>query len=370
MISPYQHIDTPALLIDEQALTSNIKYMQDYADKHGVKMRPHTKTHKMSYLAKLQLEAGAKGVAVAKIGEAEVFAQKGIDDIFIANEIVGEDKLKRIAELSKKITISFGIDSIFNVRQAEEVFAENNTVANVLVEIEVGENRSGVIEKSDFQNLLDELKQCSHVKLRGVFSHDGNSYHAKDADECKQIFIDSQIRTLEFAQMARDNGFDIDTVSIGSTPPFILGFDVVEGVTEVRIGTYILMDASQSNVIGTFDRCAATILTTVISKPTDERVITDAGAKSMTMQERSGGICATKGKGIIKNSGGIAVTSVYDEHGIIYSRKLHENVEIGDKIEIFPNHICPVCNLYDKAYLVSNGKIIKEVEVDARGKAN
>ena len=370
MISLYQYIDTPALLIDNEVLISNIKYMQDYVDSHGVKLRPHTKTHKMSELAKMQLEAGAKGIAVAKIGEAEVYAQKGIDDIFIANEIVGEDKLKRIAELSKKIEISFGIDSVFNVKQAEKVFGEADRIANVLVEIEVGENRSGIIEKSDYQNLLDELKKCKHVKLKGVFSHDGNSYHAKDAEECKQIFIDSQKRTLEFAQMARDNGFEIDTVSIGSTPPFILGFDVIEGVTEVRIGTYILMDASQSNVIGTYERCAATILTTVISKPTDERVITDAGAKSMTMQERSVGICKTKGKGIIKNSGNIAVTSVYDEHGIIYSKELHENVNIGDKIEIFPNHICPVCNLYDKAYLVSNGKIIKEVEVDARGKSN
>ena len=229
MISLYQYIDTPALLIDNEVLMSNIKYMQDYVDSHGVKLRPHTKTHKMSEIAKMQLEAGAKGIAVAKIGEAEVYAQKGIDDIFIANEIVGEDKLKRIADLSKKIEISFGIDSVFNVKQAEKVFGEADRIANVLVEIEVGEKRSGIIEKSDYQNLLDELKKCKHVKLKGVFSHDGNSYHAKDAEECKQIFIDSQKRTLEFAQMARDNGFEIDTVSIGSTPPFILGFDVIEG---------------------------------------------------------------------------------------------------------------------------------------------
>ena len=127
------------------------------------------------------------------------------------------------------------------------------------------------------------------------------------------------------------------------------------------------MDVGQGNCIGTYDRCAATVLTTIISKPTDERLIGDAGAKALTAQSRGAGLCQTEGKGVVKGSR-INVTNVYDEHTILYSRELHSQLTIGDKIEIIPNHICPVCNLYDQAYLVSGGEVVQELEIAARGK--
>ena len=127
------------------------------------------------------------------------------------------------------------------------------------------------------------------------------------------------------------------------------------------------MDVGQGNCIGTYDRCAATVLTTIISKPTNERLIGDAGAKALTAQSRGAGLCHTEGKGVVKGSK-ITVTNVYDEHTILYSRELHSQLTIGDKIEIIPNHICPVCNLYDQAYLVSGGEVVEKLEIAARGK--
>jgi len=296
----FTELETPALLIDKEIMMNNIKFMQSYADKCGVNLRPHTKTHKMPKLAKLQKEAGAKGIAVAKVGEAEVMAKNGLNDIFIANEIVGESKLTRIRELSKIIDISFGIDSIEQTEMIEKVFEGADKKAEVLIEIEVGEERSGIIEETDFIDLVNYIKSCENIHLKGVFSHDGHSYKAENVEECKKLYIECQKRTLSFAQIATELGCPLETVSIGSTPSLMHDFGVMEGITELRPGTYILMDVAQGNAIKTYNRCAATVLTTIISRPTKERVITDVGAKGKTAQRRNKGICTTKGLGYIK----------------------------------------------------------------------
>ncbi|WP_085993988.1 D-TA family PLP-dependent enzyme [Oceanobacillus senegalensis] len=364
----WKDLDTPSLLIDREIMMDNIRNMQSYADKYHVHLRPHTKTHKMPALAKLQVDAGAKGITVAKVGEAEVMAENGFDDIFIANEIVGEVKLNRIKKLAETIDISFGVDSIEQCEIIENVFRNSQKPANVLIEIEVGENRSGVIEERDFIHLVDYIKNCDHVTLKGVFSHDGHTYKAKDLEECRHLYNEAQKRTLHFAQLAEERGSKLETVSIGSTPPLLHDFGVMEGVTELRVGTYILMDVSQGNALGSYSRCAASVLTTVISKPTNERVITDVGAKGLTMQSRSEGICATKGIGYIKNSDGVHIDQLFDEHAIIYNEAFRNQVAIGEKVQIIPNHICPVSNLYDYAYLISGDEVIEAIPILARGK--
>jgi D-serine deaminase-like pyridoxal phosphate-dependent protein len=366
--SKYQQIDTPALLIDKDLMEKNIKFMQEKVNNWGINLRPHTKTHKMPELAMLQMNEGAVGIAVAKVGEAEVMAENGIADIFIANEIIGESKIQRIRTLSEKINISFGIDSIFAVKQVNKVFEGASKKANILVEIETGENRSGVIEEETFLEILNALKDAPNVHLKGVFSHEGHSYGQPTVEDCNKIFKESQERTLTFAKLAEDNGFKCEVVSIGATPSAMLGTEILQGITEFRPGTYIFMDAGQGNAIGSYERCAATVLTTIISKPTAERIIGDAGAKALTSQTRPAGLCQTEGKGYVKGSEGVYVTNFYDEHTIIYDKKLHGELEIGDKIEIIPNHICPVCNLYDDAYLVSNGELIKILPILGRGK--
>ncbi|WP_096156920.1 alanine racemase [Bacillus sp. FJAT-45066] len=363
-----KELDTPCLLIDREIMMGNIRRMQLYADKYNVQLRPHTKTHKMPALAKLQEEIGAKGITVAKVGEAEVMAENGLNDIFIANEIVGEGKLNRIKKLAESIDISFGVDSIDQCKMIEKVFSDSQKQAQVLIEIEVGENRSGIIEENDFILLVDYIKNCSHLNLKGIFSHDGHTYKAKDLEECRKLYNEAQIRTLHFAHLAEKQGSKLETISIGSTPPLLHDFGVMEGITELRVGTYILMDVAQGNAMGTFANCAATVLTTIISKPTKERVITDVGAKGLTMQSRSQGICATTGLGYIKDFDDVYIDQVYDEHAIIYNETFSNQVTIGEKLEIIPNHICPVCNLYDYAYLLSGEEVVEEIPILCRGK--
>lgn len=361
-------LDTPALLIDREILMDNILFMQQYADQNNVALRPHTKTHKMPALAKLQEKAGAKGITVAKVGEAEVMSDNGLSDIFIANEIVGREKYARIKKLAERAEISFGIDSIPQTQMIEEAFAGASKKAQVLIEIEVGEERSGIIEEADFIGLVNYLKRCNNINLKGIFSHDGNSYSAQDIAVCEKIHLSAQKRTLHFAQLANELGCPLKTVSIGSTPSLMHNYPILKGITELRPGTYILMDASQGNAYGSYERCAATVLTTVISRPTSERVITDVGAKGITAQTRSKGFCATKGLGLIKNWPDVEIFDVYDEHAIIYNKRFHDQVRVGDKVEIIPNHICPVVNLHETAYLVSEGKVLEEIPVLCRGK--
>lgn len=363
----YTELDTPSLIINKEIMMNNIKFMQEHANKYGVSLRPHTKTHKMPRLAKIQEEYGAKGIAVAKVGEAEVMAKNGINDIFIANEIVGESKIQRIRKLSETINISFGVDSPEQIEVIEKVFEGASKKAQVLVEIEVGEERSGIIEEKDFEILLNCIKGCKNVHFKGIFSHDGHSYAAESIEACKDLYEISVKRTLGFAKIAEELGCKAEVVSIGSTPSLMHDFGIMEGVTEIRPGTYILMDASQGNAIGSYERCAATVLTTVISRPTSERVITDVGAKGITAQTRNRGICATRGLGYIKDYNEVYIHDVYDEHTIIYNKEFRDTVRIGDKVEIIPNHICPVCNLYDKAYLVSNGEVLEELNIECRG---
>ena len=360
-------LDTPSLLIDYDIFLSNLKFMQDYADRNRVQLRPHTKTHKSPELAKIQLEQGACGIAVAKTGEAEIMAAAGLTDIFIANEVVGRQKLERIKTLAETISISFGVDSPEVIHSIEEVFADAEKPAEVLIEIEVGENRSGIIEENDFFLLLDAIRQSPHVHLKGLFSHDGNCYSAESVDACMQIAVGAQERTLHFAKLAGEYGMPCEVISYGSTPTFMNQVPILPEITELRPGTYALMDASQGNAIGTLDRCAASVLATVISRPTSERVILDVGAKGMTMQSRSAGICATPGKGTLPDYPGVYIDHMYDEHAIIYNASFREQVKVSDKVRIIPVHICPVCNLYDTMYLIRGDEVLREVEISCRG---
>lgn len=361
-------LDTPALLIDQDVLMKNIRRMQDYVAEKHIDLRPHVKTHKMPYIASLQKQAGAVGIAVAKTEEAEIMAQNGMDRILIANEVVGEEKLKRIARLSNTCQILYGVDSVYQIRQSEKVFGEFGKTALVVVEIEVGEERSGVIEDELFVEIISEIQKSPHVIYKGVFGHDGNSYRAKNQEESRKISLEAQERLLHFANIAVLLNEKNEIISYGSTPAVLCGCEILDGITELRVGTYALMDASQANITDDFSVCAATVLATVISLPTKERVILDVGAKGLTMQERKIGICASGGKGHIWGEDSVVIDTVFDEHAIIHNIQFHDKVHIGDKVRIIPAHICPVVNLYDVAYFCSGDEVLHEVPILCRGK--
>ena len=232
-------LDTPSLLIDRERLLKNLADMQRYADSYGVQLRPHTKTHKMPAIAKLQLQQGACGVAAAKTGEAEVLVENGLQDVFIANEIVGEQKLRRIAALAARgVTISFGVDTPCQVTQAEQVFAAQNVSVPVLIEIEVGENRSGVIEEADFLTLLDTLRTCPHVIFGGIFSPTEASavavvysliislfvYKDMSFKELPQVFVEGAVSTATIMVMVGLSSASSYVITTSGLPQQLVSF--------------------------------------------------------------------------------------------------------------------------------------------------
>lgn len=366
--SPYSYLETPSLLIDNDIALANIAMMQKKADSLGLKLRPHIKTHRMPYFAKLQMEAGACGIACAKIGEAEVMADNGIGDIFIANEVIGEDKYERLKALHRRIHVRIGIDNEVQPAQMEKVFATEARPLEVLIEYEVGEVRTGVTSDEQLTRLVNAIQSSKHVVLKGIFSHEGHTYKADSVADCCAKAQAAYAKTVRAAEIIRSLGADIDTVSIGATPSVMNGSSF-EGITELRLGTYIFFDVGQSNAIHDFSHCAATVLASVISKPEGNRVVLDTGAKALVSQNRPTGICATAGFGAIKGADDITIENLFDEHGVLNSEKFKNLVSVGDKVEVIPSHVCPTVNLYDTAYLVSNGKVIRTLPIACRGKS-
>lgn len=281
--------------------------------------------------------------------------------------IIDRERITKMAAAGAEL--SFGVDCPEQVAGAEAVFAEANVTVSVQVEIEVGEERSGIIEEADFRTLLAAIKAAPHIHFKGLFSHDGNCYRAKDVAECTAIAIGAQERTVHFAKLAAELGMPCASVSYGSTPTFMNDVPIVEGITELRPGTYALMDAAQAGAIGgDYSRCAATVLATVMSLPTPTRTILDVGAKGLTKETRTEGICSTPGKGVFLDYPHIMVDSLYDEHAIILNKEFHDSVKVGDLVRIIPVHICPVCNLYSEAALVSGDEVIEMLAVAGQGK--
>jgi D-serine deaminase-like pyridoxal phosphate-dependent protein len=363
-----QDIDTPALLIDLPQMKKNIKDMQEKADKAGVSLRPHTKTHRTPALARLQLEAGAHGITVAKIGEAEVMAQNGINDIFVASVTMGKQKIERLKNLAAHTMVTIGVDSEEQVAELSAVFAGERKPIEVLIEIETGEERTGLVPGQQLVRLAHIIKKAPGVRLKGVFSHEGHTYGASTAEECGVFFKKSQEDTLRAAKLIRNEKIPVDVISIGATPSLLLG-DILPGITEIRPGTYILMDAAQGHAIQDYSRCAAAVLATVTSKPTPDRVVVDAGVKALTSFVRTKGICITPGYGLVKGFNDLRLARLYDEHGIILDSEASRRLKLGGKIQIIPNHICPTCSLYDAMYIMDGENVIAEYPVLCRGKS-
>ncbi|HPI98251.1 MAG TPA: alanine racemase [Synergistales bacterium] len=360
-------LDTPALMVDLDRMEANMKMGQEFADSIGASLRPHIKTHRTPAIALKQLENGARGITVAKVGEAEVMAEAGIDDIFIANEIVGQTKLERLRSLAGRVRLAVGVDNPVHVEMISRTFLEENRAMDVMIDVDTGDPRTGIKPGKGVLELAQMVLAFPGVNLRGIYTHDGQSYEARNVEEIREIFRTSQKQMLETAELLRSEGIDCQEISVGSTPSMLVG-EPLEGVTEVRPGTYIFLDADQANVIGSYAKCALTVLGTVISRPVPERVVLDTGTKALTYFVQPEGITGTPGFGVLKDHTHIRLYSISDEHGC-FIRPEGLEFNIGEKVEIIPNHACPTCNLYDRMYCIRNGEVVDEWPILARGRS-
>lgn len=360
---PYDRMDTPALLVDYDILKRNIDRIQEAHEAVGLKMRPHMKAHKTSEIAHMQIRAGAIGVTCAKIAEAEVMATAGIEDIFIANCLVGQPKMRRLVALAKRIPrLSVAVESKEAARELNNAFEAAGMVCDVIIELDTGAGRAGVLPERAV-DFAGALKAFENVRLRGIMAYAGSAYQHSSEKGFREAAAE-EVRVMgEIADELRSAGHDIEVVSGGCTPT-AGRYEGKGGLTEVRPGTYCLNDHNQvdMNACGRED-VAATVLSTVVAIPAPDRAILDAGTKSLAQQVSP----VTEGYGWLLDKKLGNIYKINDEHGYLDLARMEGTVEIGEKVRIIPPRICTCLNLYDHLYVLKNGMIRDIWRIQARG---
>jgi D-serine deaminase-like pyridoxal phosphate-dependent protein len=358
-------LDTPVAVVDLDIMERNISDMAAFARDTGVHLRPHIKTHKVPEITRRQLEAGAVGITCAKLGEAEVMAEAaGAKDIFIANLIVGDDKIRRLLNLAERVRMSVGVDSIEVGQPISDAATRRGLKVPVLIKIDVGLERTGVSYGEPAVELAKKIKEMPGLELSGIYTHEGQVYGATSSEHLYELAQEAGHRITQTAKMIRQAGIEIDTVSVGATPSARVTC-AVSGVTETRPGTYVFNDLYQIKLGVAEERdCALTVLATVISVPARDRAVIDAGTKSLFSDKSS----AFGVYGLVKGMPHVALVRAYEEHGVLKVDPSEGKLEVGDKLEIIPNHVCPAVNLFDELVGVRNGNVTVTWSVAARGK--
>ena len=363
------NLSTPYLLLDEDLLDSNIKDMARFARENNLNLRPHAKAHKMLQIAGKQIEEGANGLTVSKISEMEVFADGGFLDLYLAYELTSKEKINKLFDIAKTAAVSTTIDNPFHVQKLAEVANLHNVTLDVLIEVDSGLHRCGVIEEEDVLRLAKQVQKCSKLRLKGLMTHAGHVYGVKSQEEVKEIGLLEGSAVVNLAEFLRQKGISIDVVSVGSTPTAKIAGQVA-GVTEIRPGNYCFYDAIQVGLgVVPQEKCALRVHSQVISISKDrKRIIIDAGSKTLALDKGAHGTELVNGFGIICHYPNLNLTRLSEEHGVIEVETEGPLPQLGEILQIIPNHACPVINLSDMVYVAKNGKITDSWAVSARGK--
>lgn len=358
-----EQLDTPAMLIDLTLMESNIVQLMERFRGGPVQVRPHLKTAKSPDLARLLLAAGAVGGCVAKVSEAEVMVQGGIDDLLITTEIVGRPKLERLVRLVRQSSrIKVVVDSLAGAQALDQAMHEAGLQIDVLLDLNVGQNRCGVLPGDDALQLAHGLRALDHLRLRGVQGYEGHLQHIHDPEERAQRCRQAMRLLTETARQLKESGFSIEIVTTGGTGTAEICASCA-GVTEVQPGSFIFMDVDYRHAIGPVYANALTILATVISRPTATRAVIDAGFKSLSTDS---------GMPELKGIPGVSYQPGGDEHGILTwqagSLPAGCALHVGDRVELFPSHIDTTVNLHDWYYAHREGTLAAIWPVAARGK--
>jgi len=353
-MTDFADIDTPAVLIDLDRVEANLSRTQAYADQHGLKLRPHIKTHKLPRFAKRAIALGAVGITVQKLGEAEVMADAGVTDIFLPYNIIGADKLARLRALNERVTLAVTADSTTTVDGLSTTFANADKPLRVLVECDTGMGRCGVQSPADAVTLAHYIAAAPGLVFDGLMT-----YPAAGEVEANAVWLAAARDALATANLPAR------IISNGGSPDLWRAHEVT-AATEHRPGTYIYMDRFQvSKNVGTFADCALTVLATVVSRPTENRAIIDAGSKALTSDS-----LGMEGFGLIEAYPGAVIVGLSEEHGTVDLTNCTTGPAIGEKLRIIPNHACVVSNLFDEVNLISNGELVERVAVAARGRVD
>lgn len=344
-------IETPAVLIDETIARRNVETYQAYCAKHGLALRPHIKTHKLPHFAQMQMAAGAVGITCQKLSEAEAMADAGLEDILITYNILCPVKLARLRRLAARMPkLSVTADNGETIRGLSEAFADSAAPLPVLIECNTGANRCGVGTPAEAAELARLVADGAGLSFAGLMT-----YPAVGGGAAVEAFM------AEAKGLLADAGLDCAIVSSGGSPD-MWSAGSVAGVTEYRIGTYIYNDRSLvERGACTYDDCALTVATCVVSTPAPGRAIVDAGSKVLTSD-----LLGLSGYGHVLGHDDVAVTGLSEEHGTLEWSGAGR-FAVGEVVRIVPNHCCVVSNMVDSVWIRGEDGEIAQAKVAARG---
>ena len=342
---------TPCSVIDLDIVETNIHRAQQICDAAGVANRPHIKTHKSPFLAKMQLEAGASGITCQKLGEAEVMADAGIYDILIATNILGAARSGRLTKLQKKIPLKVCADNSVSLKEYSKAAQAANRPLDVLIECDTGQKRAGVEKTSEALNLIKSIIEDKWLKFIGLLY-----YPTLDGWEDTQLFHDDLTKKLD------ELNLKAKIISTGGTPNFA-NIGKLKGATEHRAGTCIFNDMMMvEDGFAQISDCAFRVFTSIVSKANENRGILDAGSKTLTSD--TGGL---EGYGYITEHPEAKIIKFSEEHGFLDLENCKIKPMVGDIVTVIPNHVCVAVNMVDELVLVQNNKVVKTIPVAARG---
>jgi|SRR5579871_2343030 len=355
-------LDTPALVIDLDIMDRNLRRVADYTRAHGLRLRPHTKTHKVPAVGRKQLDSGAVGLTVAKVGEAEVMLGANTPDLLLAYPVLGQSKLRRLMEVAKKTRLTVALDNLVAAKELSDAAKAAKVEIGVLAEVDAGLNRVGVSPGPELMELARGLSSLPNLRFEGIDFYPG---HIRDtADKGME-----QIRKLsELVQCILDDfrrdGIEVRVMSGGSTPSLFQSHQV-KGLTEIRPGTYVYNDVN-TVVSGacTFEDCAVTILVTVVSTARPHQIIVDGGSKTFSSDTAP----APSVHGRIVESPESAFYRENEEHGYVDITNAQRSFAVGDRLNIIPAHVCVAVNLHEYVYGKRGDRIEEVWKVEGRGK--
>ncbi len=346
-----QDLETPALVVDLDRVDRNIAAMQAYCDTHGLAFRPHVKTHKLPQLARAQVEAGAVGIACQKLGEAEVMVEAGLEDLLVTFPLLGRRKAERLAELAQAARVGVLADSPQVVEDLSRALAATGAEADVLVDCDTGYGRTGVQTPVAAAELAVHAATLPGLRLRGLATYPTTAASGPWLREARE--------RIERA------GHEVDWVSGGGTPSARATHEVGE-VTEIRAGTYVYGDrACAADGSVPLEHCALHVVATVVSRPTPERAIVDAGSKALSSDPALG----AEGFGFVLEHPEAAIVKLSEEHGWVDVSRCPRRPELGEVVTILPNHACVAVNLFDAVAVHRTGEVLDTWPVAARGRS-
>lgn len=360
----YTELSTPALTVDLDALDRNLDRMAAYCRGHRIGLRPHTKTHKTLELARKQLERGALGLTVAKVGEAEVMTRAEPPEILVAFPIFGAAKLRRLASLSMARRILISLDSEATAREISAAATGQNTTFGILVEFDAGLGRCGLKPGPACLELAHIVQQLPGLEFRGLMTYPGNIWGS--SQEREQISDSVAQAVRQVLAVFESERMPVEIVSAGSTPSAALS-NRIHGITEIRPGTYVYNDLNTYyQGACTLADCAARIRATVVSTAVPNRAIIDAGSKTLSTDLLGSG--PRTGYGLIVEAPNAQLIKLNEEHGYIDTTNCSHHFRVGEVVTVIPNHVCACVNLHDEIFLLRNGEYVGSWQVAARGK--